>query len=696
MTKNTVTQRGLLFEQSTWSIVFLTLWSLLEAAQFLFIVIFSFFCLRGFVSMPPGLIFCSFFILMVSAMYAGALRRFGPQLSQKDFTRRIIELTTNNLFWLVLQTCAVTSSWGMAQSRWAYPVFTAGLAGAVTSRIFWNRLSPAINGFYFHMMHRDSDLRWVRIWDGVFPVILIILIGVPDINYVLKEILVTDSFYHFDSLLMAPGWAYLNGLTLNMDVTSQYSMVIPAVISRLADMSGGFSYHNVLAVLIGLSAAYFIALYFVFRSWLKSALWATFGILLAIKLHMFHAGVSPVIWRYPSATVMRYWFDWIALYAISRHCDSFSRRYLWLAFVSAGMALAYMLDTGIYLTFTVYVYLGAYILARPQHQREFRYPQDIFLLLALILTPVVTALGVLYGIQGPSIFTRELWMNALEFAGLFMQGWGAMPMHESLRSGHLFIFLMGFFMPIVYVWTLIFVGGRCLTGRAPWRDFFIVFVSVYGLCLFQYFINRSALSSYYVVCIPYVFVLCYWLNALSERLSLRSRRYVSLSAVVLMASVLGTSAMFTEYPNYLSQSFNKQLENYLDGGMDVNRDAQLIERLTAPHEQVALISRFETAILMQARRKPFFYYFPLMESTPLHMPTSGRNYLYTTTRLNRIIHQLQGKRPKYIFIEKSLVKKQTPPAGKQTTSMKVLIQYVNSHYDHDADGEYLTAFKLRL
>ena len=35
-------------------------------------------------------------------------------------------------------------------------------------------------------------------------------------------------------------------------------------------------------------------------------------------------------------------------------------------------------------------------------------------------------------------------------------------------------------------------------------------LSLYGLATYHYYIGRSAPTSYYVVCIPYVFILGFW------------------------------------------------------------------------------------------------------------------------------------------------------------------------------------------
>ena len=52
-----------------------------------------------------------------------------------------------------------------------------------------------------------------------------------------------------------------------------------------------------------------------------------------------------------------------------------------------------------------------------------------------------------------------------------------------------------------------------------------------------------------------------------------------------------------------------ELVEYYRSHFDFQQDAALIDRLTKPDERVALISSFETKILIQAKRAPFFYHF---------------------------------------------------------------------------------------
>ena len=49
---------------------------------------------------------------------------------------------------------------------------------------------------------------------------------------------------------MGPGWAYLSGQILDVDIISEYGIGIIAVISRLAQLSGGFSYEHVIGIMV--------------------------------------------------------------------------------------------------------------------------------------------------------------------------------------------------------------------------------------------------------------------------------------------------------------------------------------------------------------------------------------------------------------------------------------------------------------
>ena len=493
---------------------------------------------------------------------------------------------------------------------------------------------------------------------------------------------------------MAPAWAYQQGLTLNMDVISPYSTVMPVLFSHLSKLFGGFNYHNVVALFIAATMAYYILFYALLRRWLGSALLASFGTLLAMKLQMFHWGVSPIIWQFPTATVLRYIFDLPVLWCIWQHIRTADQKYLWIASAVCGVAAAYIVDTGVYLNLAFSFYLVAlYIVPQP---RIFLFPRDVLQTAILMFMPAVIAFFILGLIQGPAILNPNMYANMFEHASLFLQGWGSLPMYDGLKERQFFAFIMGFVIPVVYTWTMVLVGTLCLLRQIPWKNFFVVVLCVYGLALYHYFINRSAVSSYYVVCIPFVCVVCFWFDKIASQFGGRIRRSLQCVALAAMFGAFMTSYLVTYYPNVFNlagmdwepeKKFYKEEFNF-------EQDAALIRKLTGPKERVALVSSFETKILMEAGRPPFFYYFPLIESQHMRVAQFRGTYLHTFGRMKKTLAQLEEAKPGYVFIERKLFNRQIPPEYYQHfQTLNILVEYLGSHYAIVEDGKYLVALK---
>jgi hypothetical protein len=700
------------WDRESLNVVLLAVWSLVEALQLMVIAVFIF----SFIPIKPNpfvqtlfplhqkgvlpereMLFYRIFVLGAIALQAGVLKIFYPRLKDDKFGGSVIALTAVNVFWLFLQIFAVFKMIVVDVEPWMRGLLYVSLTGAVVTRIFWPEVLMWGGRLYRSVVQMEPSQAWRIAVDIAFPVLVAFLLFVPDLDKVLARMFYRDQFYHLDSLLAAPGWAHLNGLTLNRDVISEYSVTMPIVVSHLARLIGGFNYHNLVVILIGVTIAYYIGLYFLLRRWLGSILIAAFGVLLAIKLQMFHWGVSPLIWQFPSATVIRYCFDLMALYLLWRHCSTGNGRYLWWAAAACGIALGYMFDTGIYLTVTLYAYL-AVLLIHPAWRKETFPSRRAVRVAGLLGLPLVTGFLVLGLVQGPTILSREFWVNAFEFASLFLQGWGSLPMFDGLRERQFFAFFMGFVIPVVYVWTMIFVGALCFLRQIERKNLFVLILCVYGLGLYQYFINRSAVSSYYVVCIPFVCIICFWLTHLSEVFGARWRRALRLVALVAVFCALLTSYLFTYYPNALNlagmdwgpeKKFYKEEFNF-------SQDAALIDGLTAPDERVALVSSFETAILIEAKRKPFFYYFPLIESTHMRAAEFRGTYLHTIDRMKKTLLQLEGSKPGYVFIERKLFDHQIPAEYYQYyQTLNILVQYLNAHYTVVDQGKYLTALKRK-
>jgi len=100
--------------------------------------------------------------------------------------------------------------------------------------------------------------------------------------------------------------------------------------------------------------------------------------------------------------------------------------------------------------------------------------------------------------------------------------------------------------------------------------------------------------------------------------------------------------------------------------------------------------------LMQANRPPFFYYFPMMESEHMQGDKLRGIYLHTYARLQRTLNQLDVQKPLNIFIQTRLFQGPQAQAYEESNEgFKQLMAYIRLHYQYEAQGQYLTALKLK-
>lgn len=700
-------------DRESLNIVLFAVWALLEALQLLVVVVFIFsfipikahpFVQTLFTIHQKGVLperemfFYRLFVFSAMAAQGAGLYLFRKRLQERSLSGSLAALAAVNLFWLFVQIFCVFKIIVTQNPAWARYLFYAGLAGAVLTRVFWSELLSWHKYLYEEILQRKRSAVWARAWDLCFLLLLVLLIFVPDLDKVLSRMFVRDQFYHIDSFLMAPAWARLQGLTLNLDAVSSYSMVIPAVFSFFAKFMGGVNYHTMVALLITVTILYYAGFYFFLRQWLGSLLMASCGVLLAVKLQMFHWGVSPIIWQFPSATVVRYIFDLPVLWLLWQHCQNPRLNYLWAAGLLCGVALAWMQDTGIYLLFTFYAYMTVDFLTSGQGYKTFKDARSLSTGSGLVFAPIVMGFFIVSLFQGPAVLSREFWTNSTEFVGLFLKGWGALPMYDGLKERQFFAFIMGFIIPVIYVGTLIFTGTLCFIRKIERKNLFVPILCIYGLGLYHYFINRSAVSSYYVVCIPFVAVVCFWFQEIVSLWGARMARNIKAAALAATTGALMTSYLFTYYPNVFNlanSDWEPEKKAYKEE-FNFEKDAELIRKLTGAQDRVALISSFETKILLDAGRKPFFYYFPLVESNHMKLASFRGTYLHTYARMQKTIAQLQDEKPEYIFIEKKLFRRQLPKEFYQYfQTLNILVSYLEENYVAADEGLYLMAVKRK-
>jgi len=614
---------------------------------------------------------------------------------------------------------------------------------AVLTKIFYPELRKLITDLYQWAISR----AWGPYANAWWVALIVLMIYMPDLERVAAMIFMGEYFHHLDAFIMSVGLASLHGQLPSVDVFSEYGIGLPVIFAKIIKAGGSFDYVPAFRVMMWFVIIYFILTYYFVKYWFKSAWMAGVVFLLVFRLQMFHFGVSPLIWSVASASPIRFGFDILWMFALLQHIRSGQSRWLIAAGIYSGFALYYMTSSGLCVMATFYAYLFALIIL-PSFRRQWidDHSKRISYALSLVL-PIISAAVFLAMTLGGHLFQKEFWHQLVDYMVIFSHA-GAMPMFESLKYRHFWAFLMSMVMPLTYLATLLYIGVGLYLEKIPKERIFTALLCIYGLANYQYYVVRSAITSYYVNALPFVLIVAFWFFHGLESLPVRWQKRLKAAAVVLSFYALLTNQNYLAYPNLLNFSRNpmtdnlviqrfpdrqgyfnnmfkntkeqdklpvndlgtthedirtendfksdKELVAYYQGQFDFKEDAALIKKWTKEEERVALISSFETKILIQANRAPFFYHFPLLTSRPMTFRVWPGDAARIPSYESDTINELQDRRPTYVFMEKIFMQDSLPVSYQDNNSRVLdIIAYVKAHYQVFEQGKYLIALKRR-
>jgi len=556
--------------------------------------------------------------------------------------------------------------------------------------VFRNRRMEFFNSF--KGMFLRTPVR--RLSEMGVVLFIISVIYIPDVGGAVARIFCNDQFYHFDSFIAAPVWGYHHGV----DVFSQYGVGLPVIVAKLCELLGGVNYENILRIFIWQSIIYYGVLYGFIRSWLKNVPLAILGVLLAIKFQMFYYETNATfIWHTPSGSAVRYFGDVFFFLCLWRWLETRKSQYWLLALLVVGGALFYITDAGIY----AWVSLCAFLILmwfcpslrswlRERKGRVVGWGCSFVMPWAVAFFLCWSVYPGRMGIFGGKV-------NILEHIELVAFDMGALPMFSGFETKSFFPLWVGLLQAPFFVYTLIFVLTLIVLNKIGEKNILAVVVAVYALCLYHYFVFRSAPVSHHVLGTPVALLVCYWLDKLTRSLSPVTRQKFIFLSLVTVIFCLITSHIFLRYPNVWNQgrfSLANEVKAVQRKQLDIGADAAFISSLTRRDEEVCLVSSFEVPLLMAADRRPFFYYFPLLNSRPPTMRVFGGTRLVTQKQLAQVMRQLAEKSPRLIFIEKKLVDGRLPKIYYEYyLALKLLVNYIRANYEPVQQGQYLLAMK---
>ncbi len=583
---------------------------------------------------------------------AGILYVYRARLSMPELAGEIREFLIAETLWVSWQLFAVFKILQYDNPAWARSLLYAGFAAALLAKIFWPELKRAFKLFPL-WLGGEIPVLWRSLADGGVILVLLLVIMIPDPDRALLRMALADSFNHFDQWLMAPLWAYHKGLTPMAQFFDPLNGGVLVLVHAVVNFMGGVTYGHVVQILCLLAVLYYLAFYYFLRFWL-GILPAIFGVLLAVKLQMFHMGMNPLGWAYPAQSVLRHTFDVAVFFCLLLFARYERELFLWLAALFIGISLSYVFDTGTYMLGAFYAYVAVLLLIKETRCLLCPNLGQWRKILGLALLPwlVMIIAWVIY--FGPVVFHREFW-------GHWPNGEDAVSILSCLRDRNFFAFFAAFVPPIIYA-----LGAATVTTLVFWQRWsreklFIIPLSVYGLGVYAHFLWHSTINYYYMVPLPLVACICFWGTQCLNGFSNFRRRLIKLIFAVLVAIGLFTNFLFTYYPNVFNMAGENgdQQKAYYKANFNFNNDSEFIRHWTLPNQRVALISGFETQMLLQADRSSFFYKsLTMMDQADIQS----------------LVEQLEASQWELVFINKRIL---------NSVGLERLIAYLGAHYHYN-------------
>jgi len=600
-------------------------------------------------------------------------------------------------------------------------------------------------------MKDKKPLLNLSVWLTAAGMVLIpLIIWVPDTEGAVARMFCGEHFHHIDWLLMSAGWAHLSGNILGVDTISRYGIGAPILVSEIArHLLGRFDYVHAVVVMMIVSVLYYWIWFYALRLILKSSAWALIAIFFGLRLHFFNLETSPFIFTYPQDTPVRFFFDSLFFLFLILHTQTGRMRWLYLTSAVCGFYVFYITGEGAYTLATFYIFLvlrEMFVIKNP-HGLMPRCKKGEGILLCVC--PWMVLLFSLWMAVGGPMLTRLFWFNQFEFIRFYQAGSQASLMINNLTPPFIGCASVAFLLPVVYVLVLVVLIGQFMQKTLKTDGLVMACAAVFLLISYHYHATLANNAPAYlrngvVIAMVAVFVL----KEMTARLSLYHQRMVKLIGGMLVLVMTVTTHQFLLHPNIFNLSRNpmthpvvsqvpvgrksyfshlfisypdafklpvnglgeknemlvtendfaddNQLKEFFRKESDYSQDAALIQSLTSRDEKVPLVSSFETLILMQAKRRPFFYTYFMVNSQPRRMRKFPVTILLTKDNLQREINRIETFKPPYIFVERTYLVSPIPQAYLyDNEDLVALLSYIFSRYEPYKAGEFLVALKRK-
>lgn len=347
-------------------------------------------------------------------------------------------------------------------------------------------------------------LRW-HLADLVVPVLVIAVVYLPGWRQLAGNAFVGEEFLHIDYFAMGPAIAFEKGVALGSVFHPYYGVGWALALTKVP-LVRTLSYGHFVRLEVIYGCIYFIGVYGLLRVLTRSWQWATAGTALAILLQVCGSfgAAAFYIWRFPSATVLRWAFDvWFFLACL---LYLRTRKELWLVAggVVVGLALMFQTDTGLYLGLAAgFLWLCLWGMAPGPAGGAAKRRLIRTGAIAVVLGVSVFGLGL--GVASRWTFLGgKFWTGWLENLQLTQSGATLLPLTGVAGRKVLLFFAL---MMATYLAVAGYVVFRLVHRRLTAELILLGSMAVYGFLTLLYFVGRSNPHNLFRPAVPFALVL---------------------------------------------------------------------------------------------------------------------------------------------------------------------------------------------
>lgn len=353
-----------------------------------------------------------------------------------------------------------------------------------------------------------ADRRRLGLWDAVVALLVVVFVYVPGWPALAGNAFAGEGSLHLDFFAFGPALAFRSGVALGSELHTYYGLGWPVVLAQL----GQLSYAHIIRLEVVYGCVYFIGVYALLRVLVGDRRWAAAGTALAIFLQLFADFPSfLVMWRFPSATVLRWPFDVWFFLACLLHLRT--RRTEWIVAAGAcvGLAVVFETDTGLALGAAFgFLWICLLRLDGAASLRRFAWSA------AAAGSLLVLGLGVA---SRWTMFSGAFWSGWMENLRLSADGATFLPLTTEPPTRSVLLFVL---VAVVYLMVLCFSVAQLAKGRLSMSTAMLGCIALYGFLTLLYFVGRSSPYNLFRPTVPFA-ILVAAIGGLAHRAWLDAR-----------------------------------------------------------------------------------------------------------------------------------------------------------------------------